>query len=238
MENYSRRHILKTSLWTFGSLCLGLPGIIASAKEPRNGSKGVLNWEEFVDKLERAARIQHTGTWNRASYVDSVARLLGQLNPSDAAVHHATTLHTSPVFTRPDFAELLKTADVQISLITFDKGEWLPHHDHPSMTGVLTCATGDLLVGSYDRVPVPELAGPSVVVLKTLGSNVITPGRISTLTDERRNIHFVKALSFTQVIDIFTPPYNTERTSKTNWFRVEDRPLKGHEDLFVAHPYA
>ena len=133
---------------------------------------------------------------------------------------------------------MLKTTDVQISLITFDKGEWLPHHDHPAMTGVLTCASGNLLVGSYDRVQVPELAGLSAVVLKTLGSNVVMPGKISTLTDTRRNVHFVKALSFTQVIDIFTPPYNSERTSKTNWYKVEDRPLKGHEDLFVAHSYA
>ena len=61
MENYSRRHILKTSLWTFGGLCFGLPGIIASSKEPRNGSKGLLNWEEFVDKLE--ARGQDPAHW-------------------------------------------------------------------------------------------------------------------------------------------------------------------------------
>lgn len=236
MENYSRRHILKTSLWTFGALCLGLPGILVDAREPKNAAGGLLNWDEFVEKLERAARVQHNPAWNRTSYVGSVACFLAKLNPLDATLRQAITLLGSPVFTRPHFAELRKTTDVQISLITFDKGEWLPHHDHPSMTGVLTCASGELQVGSYDRVQAPEVAGSSTILLKKLGSDLITPGKISTLTDTRRNIHYVKAQSFTQVIDIFTPPYNTERTNKTNWYRVEPRPVNGLADLFAAYP--
>src|SRR5215468_4993392 len=117
MEKYSRRYILKASLWSFGTLCLGLSDIVASAKEPRNGPNGLLNWDEFVERLGRAARVQHSVSWNRSSYVDSVARLVSKLNPLDATVRQATVLHRSPIFTKPNFAELLKTTDVQISLI-------------------------------------------------------------------------------------------------------------------------
>jgi len=237
MEHYSRRYILKTSLWTFGALCFDLSRVVASAIEPKNATAGRLNWDEFVHKLELTARAQHNALWDKDSYVGSVARLLGRLDPLDPALQLMTSQHRNQGFVKPDFAELLKTTDVQISLITFGKGEWLPHHDHPSMTGVLTCATGALLVDSYDRVQAPELAGPSTIVLKKLESNVITPGNISTLTDKRRNVHSVRALSFTQVIDIFTPPYNSERTSSTGWYRVANRPIQGHEELFIAHPY-
>jgi hypothetical protein len=236
MEDYSRRHILKATLRTFGALCCGLPAIIAAAKEPRNTANGFLNWDEFVDKLEQKARTQHGFLWNQESYVESVAQLLGKLNPEDATLHRTMASHRNAAVVMPDFAEPLKTTEVQISLITFEKNEWLPHHNHPSMTGVLTCATGDLLVASYDQVDSAEPPGHSDILIRKLGTEVITPGKISTLTNTRRNIHAVKALSFTQVIDIFTPPYNRERTSKTAWYRVENRSLRNQGEVFVAHP--
>jgi hypothetical protein len=235
MEDYSRRYVIKASLWTFGALCLGLPGILAAAKEPRNAANGLLNWDEFVDRLERKARTQHGFLWNQESYVNSVAQLLGALDPSDATLHRNMAAHRNAAVQKPDFAEPLKTTDVQISLITFEKNEWLPHHNHPSMTGVLTCATGDLMVASYEQVNSTEPPASSSLLIRRVGTEVITPGKIGTLTNTRRNIHAVKALSFTQVIDIFTPPYTAGRTSKTAWYRVENRSVRGQDDVFIAH---
>jgi 2-aminoethanethiol dioxygenase/cysteine oxidase family protein len=236
MEDYSRRHVLKASLWTFGALCLGVPGIIAAAREPGNSSHALLNWEEFVDKLERAAKTQHRLPWNQETYVNSVAQMLAALNLSDSALQRVMADRHNAAIDGPDFADPLKTTDVQISLVTFEKNEWLPHHNHPTMTGVLTCATGDLLVTSYDQVKSTEFSDSSSILIKRVGNEVISPGKISTLTKTQRNIHSVKALSFTQVIDIFTPPYNTERTNRTSWYRVEKRPFRSQDEVWVAHP--
>src|SRR5262249_53805105 len=168
------------------------------------------------------------------SYVSSVAHLLRNLNLFDKKLRAAMAAYPNHNHGMPEFAELLKTKDIQISLITFEKNEWLPHHDHPSMTGVLTCAKGDLQVTSYDRLQPSYSDASSPTLLKELGSEVISPGKISTLTNTRRNVHTVRAVSFTQVIDIFTPPYNDERTTRTTWYKLERQPVKGQANVFVA----
>jgi cysteamine dioxygenase len=175
--------------------------------------------------------------WNQDYYVNSVARLLRTLPSSDPAFRRAMTAGLKKTYVTPDFTELIKTLDVQISLITFEKGESLPHHNHPAMTGVLTCVTGSLLVSSYDLLSTRERAPSAGVLLHSVKSEIILPGRISTLTQSRGNIHTVKALDFTQVIDIFTPPYSDERIAKTTWYTLERDPGLHTSGVFIAHPY-
>ncbi len=234
MEDYSRRHILRGSLWTLGALCLHLPRIVASAKEPKYSADGPLNWEAFVTQLEHEAARQHRPDWSQTAYISSVASLLRRLAPTDPALQKAAARRE--LQPTPDFSDLLKTTELQISLVTFDKGESLPHHDHPSMTGVLTCASGKLFVASYDRIPSSQDIGSSSVLVRNVGNEIIKPGITSALSDTRRNIHFVKALSATQIIDIFTPPYDTQRTQTTNWYRLEKATTK-KENEFIAHPF-
>jgi cysteamine dioxygenase len=215
--------------------------LATAAVEPRrlshHGSSGQLNWDMFVNKLEAMAQRQYSVDWDRPGYVRSVARVLQQLNLQDPVLLRARNGYQDLHPHSPEFLDLLLSRDIQVSLISFEKGDFIPLHNHPSMTGVLTCATGNLSVISYDRVESAVFAPSAGVLLKEAERAVITPGTISTLTNVSKNIHFVKALSFTQVIDIFTPPYNAERTHKTTWFTLDERPLDNASGLILAHPY-
>ena len=53
---------------------------------------------------------------------------------------------------RPDWfesASLHYEVDFQVGLFQFEKGEYIPHHDHPDMTGVINVVSGNLLAKNY-----------------------------------------------------------------------------------------
>jgi hypothetical protein len=57
---------------------------------------------------------------------------------------------------------------------------------------------------------------------------------ISTLTAKARNIHTLTARKVTQLVDIFTPPYDAERIEKSRWFELDPEARPGEPDLFEA----
>jgi len=44
----------------------------------------------------------------------------------------------------------------------------------------------------------------------------------------------LKALRPTQLIDIFTPPYDKARIEKSRWFEIPPEPLPSHHGIFEA----
>jgi hypothetical protein len=85
------------------------------------------------------------------------------------------------------------------------------------MTGVMTCVHGELTVESFDCVT--RLSDDEWVV-RALPRAVLRPGDTSTLTEKVRNIHRVAAPVSAQIIDIFSPPYDSDRTVSTRWFKM------------------
>jgi cysteamine dioxygenase len=59
-------------------------------------------------------------------------------------------------------------------------------------------------------------------------------GDISTLTSKARNIHTLKAKQVTQLIDIFTQPYNKERSENSQWYELDERPMLGSQNIYEA----
>ena len=59
-------------------------------------------------------------------------------------------------------------------------------------------------------------------------------GDVSTLTAKARNIHTLKARQVTQLIDIFTPPYNKERQENSLWYELDERPVAGSKNIYEA----
>ena len=45
---------------------------------------------------------------------------------------------------RVDFEPLEKQRDFHVTLLQFEKNEQILHHDHPEMTGVILCASGEI----------------------------------------------------------------------------------------------
>jgi hypothetical protein len=186
-----------------------------------------------ADRLESAAQTQHRPSWDQAKYTQHVAALARTLNLEDKRLIDERAAYRNIHPSKPEFKDLLQTADVQVSLISFERGESIPHHDHPDMTGVTVCAVGDVTVREYD---ISAFAAPyGGWLLNLAGEERLEPGSASSLMARTRNVHRLRAAAFTQIIDIFTPPYNDERKRRTRWFRVEPLPGPAQGRTFLAH---
>ena len=80
MDDYSRRHFIRTSLPGFLGLSLALPSITALATRANacNGrlpADGAINWDAFLTAVEKEASRQHLDDWNQEKYAKQVARL-------------------------------------------------------------------------------------------------------------------------------------------------------------------
>lgn len=242
MEDYNRRHFLRTSLPSFLGISLALPSITAfatraNAHQGRIPSSGTINWDAFLSKLELESARQHLDDWNEDHYVDKVAQLATQLNLKDSALAQAFADTKAGLGNeRVDFYQLEKNLDFQVCLLQFEKEEEIPAHDHPQMTGVLLCATGEMDVWNYD-IHQEQEQEPHKLLLKETSFGRLQKGQISTLTSKSRNIHRVKAQKLTQLVDIFTPSYNKERSEKASRFELNPEPMdlvKGTDKIYEA----
>lgn len=227
----TRRHVLTTSLIGLLCACTELKLKAQTAIEASSLGAAV-NWNHFVERLEKSAGQQHQFIWDRAAYVGKISSLAKSLNLSDSRLVRWEKEYRDLHPGEPEFEDLLKKQDYQVTMVSFESGEFIPHHDHPQMTGVLLCAVGELSATNYDLVQNSERSG--TCLLRQSNESVLVPGATSVLTDKDQNIHCVRAKTFTQVIDIFTPAYDAARTNGTRWYEVERQPAGVESDVFRA----
>ncbi|MCP5536852.1 MAG: hypothetical protein H7A51_11560 [Akkermansiaceae bacterium] len=229
MDDYNRRHFIRTSIPGFLGLGLALPSINAiatraNAFEGRVPENGVINWDAFLEAVEMETAKQHLDHWNQDDYVKKAAALALRLNLKDPALAKAFANTQNGLGNqRVDFYDLEEQRDFQVNLLQFEKDEQITHHDHPDMTGVILCATGMIDVWNYDLI---EHKNDQHVLLAETARATLSKGHVSTLTSKARNIHRLKAGRLTQLVDIFAPPYNKERARKSTWFKVDPEPIQ------------
>jgi len=237
MDDYNRRHFIRTSIPGFLGLGLALPSITAiatraNACEGHIPENGAINWDAFLTAVEKETAKQHLDDWNEAGYVKKAAALALRLNLKDPALAKAFKNAQKGIGNkRIDFYDLEKQRDFQVNLLQFEKNEQIKHHDHPDMTGVILCATGNIDVWNYD---IFKEQSDKKLLLKEIARATLSKGQVSTLTSKARNIHKLKAQSLTQLVDIFAPPYNKERAQKSTWFNVDTAPFQGRKNIYEA----
>lgn len=236
MDHHHRRSFLKTSLAAFLGLAAHLPHIgcgarLANANRGRLREDTPLNWDAFLEAVHLEAARQQERSWNERDYVARAAAIARRLQVDDPVIRGAFSALRNKHPTFPEIAVPHKEQWFQISLIQFEPGEVIAHHDHPGMTGVLLCSTGRLRVENFTAAPATE-AGH--LLLNQEGDEALLAGRVSTLTSTERNIHRVSAPVFSEVIDIFAPPYTAENSAKSRWFTVDEQAYQGQPGVFLA----
>lgn len=147
---------------------------------------------------------------------------------------------------RPNWFEsenLHHEINFEVSLFQFEKGEYIPHHDHPDMTGVLNVVSGNLLTKNYNITE--HLSSTREVlknektfvikkcILQEVENEVLKAGDIGILTSEEGNIHSIMPNEFTQMVDVFTPAYH--KNTNTNWYKVNEGGFyQGQEYVYEA----
>ncbi len=237
MEDFTRREFVKMGMASFLGIALALPAIHAFAKKA-NANKGFtrtdepLNWDAFIEQIHLHAKKQLEPKWNQDEYVDRVAQVAQYLDVNDPYIQDLFGQYKNRNQNFPEFEVMHHERTFQISLIQFEKGEVISHHDHPGMTGVLLCATGQLEVQSYEIVR--KKTEEDFFLIRKVDDALLETGNVSTLTEKTRNIHRVGVHSFAQVIDIFAPPYTGQRNATVKWFDVDPEPYQGKTDVFAA----
>lgn len=252
MDEYDRRHFIRTTIPGFLGLTMALPSLAAlatraNAHQGRLPESGAINWDAFIAGVEKETAGQHLDHWNEAAYVKRAAAIASRLNLSDPALVAAFEEARNGLGNkRIDFYDLEEQRGFEVNLLQFEKHEQIRHHDHPGMTGVILCATGRIDVWNYDLLREVEDAGDDedegskerrTVLLAQTGHATLRKGHVSTLTSKARNIHRLKARSLTQLVDVFAPPYNKERARNSTWFKVNPEPIRthhGHQHVYEA----
>jgi len=242
MDDYDRREFLSLSLPGFLGVMLAMPSLCAlatraNASEGRLPADGGMHWEAFLDAVAKEAAKQHLDAWDQEHYVESIGKLARQLHLTDPVMLKAmeqldTRLKQGDV----DFHYLEKRVDFSLCLVQFDVGQVIKPHDHPGLTGMILCASGEIETTNYDVVEPP--AGKTLdaghCLLRRVAKKVLSKNDLSTLTAKERNIHTLTARKVTQLVDVFTPPYTEERSEQSRWFELDADPRPGSPDVFEA----
>lgn len=241
MDDYDRREFLSLSLPGFLGVLTALPALCslatrANAAEGRLPADGAMHWEAFLEAVSKEAAKQHLDAWKQEDYVKSIAALAGRLHLEDPVLTKAMAQLTERLkHGNVDFHYLEQRVDFSLCLVQFDEGEIIRPHDHPGMTGMILCASGEIETSNFDPVEDPKIeVAAGHQLLRRVGQALLKKNDISTLTAKTRNIHTLRARKVTQLVDIFTPPYNDERVKQSHWYELAAEPLKGQKDLFEA----
>lgn len=253
MDNYKRREFIRMSLLTFAGISLGINSISAKSLKANAfngflGSNPLLNWDAFMSQITALAKVQNSNLWKEAEYLVAVKKLLLQCNfPEFENVKTAMANYKN---IRPSLFEhtLLHTEiDFQVSLFQFEKGEYIGHHDHPKMCGIINVISGEMDISNYSF---EKNEGEKVAykngdksyymqpcVLKKEKGESLKAGEVSILTSTDSNIHEVMPNSFAQLVDIFTPAYNAENENATKWFHLKEKNYLGENNKVLMEYY-
>lgn len=106
--------------------------------------------------------------------------------------------------------------------IGFGPGAKIPVHDHRDYNGVILCLEGDIHCRNFDMLE--EGQGPDVVLRESVDA-LLTPGRFSTLSTTRDNLHeLVAGPQGARVLDVFT---YFEKGATSRYLEFQDGEARG-----------
>jgi len=176
-------------------------------------------WSEFINSV--TAVIHRRTTQNEEAIVHAIAQTAIQLNRTDPDLESVRKTVTTPT-DEPYISECVHRAPgLQISVIKLPQDGYIGLHDHPQMTGVILCLSGQLRVESYDLVD--NVTGADHVMLRLISDAILLPGQVGTLTSQRGNIHrLTPDNSAVELIDIFHPGYTPARLAAASGYVIEE----------------
>ena len=207
---FPRRHLLGFGVGSLVSF--SFPRLCMSGKEPTQDISG----QTFLDSLQQLAAEIDIKYWNQQTYVTRVSALLSRLSQRQQYAAY----QPGPSRGENDRLHVIPLAEQEMfeaSLFILPAGFEFPVHDHPGTCAVTYGISGCVRITGYSEIMTQN---DGSIVLSLDHQTMLTPGMVSTLTAERSNIHGLLANGSSQLIDVFTPPYNIETTKKTRTFKI------------------
>ena len=220
----TRRHAMRLS----AKAVLGL--LAARAHAPAHAGRS-LDWSRFLEQLSALAEAQFSPGWDPESHVDDVARLMKALDLRDRPFRRFLRQYEDTVAGRPAVRGVHHGGHFSVATLHFEPGEAIGLHDHPRMTGVILGLRGAARITAFDRTSHPDRE--DWYRLRQVADGVVGAGDHATLTPTRGNVHCLKADVYTELLDVFTPPYDEQRSAEFRWYERSVAPV-GVPGLFDA----
>ena len=250
MEHNERREFIKMSTLVFAGIALQLNSISAFAQkanlfEGKAFNPG-LNWDAFLSQISALAKQQYEPNWNQKEYIALVQNLLQRCQfPEFENVKKEFSSYKDETKNWFEHDLLHKEINFQVSLLQFEKGEYISHHNHPDMCGVINMVTGNAMVKNYslhkelEKTRTQTYNGQTFIlkscVLEESKKEILMAGKTSILTSKEGNIHSLMPNEFTQLVDVFTPAYNEKNEAASIWYQVnEETNYENNSKLYEA----
>lgn len=226
MPKITRRDLIKSSAGVLATaMTISSSRLIVDPEEP-------ILWEPFLDLCRELSEIQFQDGWDQDSYTKKLEAVLVRLQLSDEQKTKITRDYDDRAVDFPEIRHLHYERKFMVSLVEFEEGDIIPLHDHPDMTGVILCTEGHVDVQHFDRLN--ETSDRDRPLLQEERSIQMKPGTTAALTVEKGNIHTLQAREFSHMIDVFTPPYNSDRSERALYYKLESEPYQERSGVFEA----
>ncbi|MEC8023746.1 MAG: hypothetical protein VX223_07400 [Myxococcota bacterium] len=190
-----------------------------------------IDWDTFLSELAVLAEKQFSPNWNQDTYVDEVGALMQLIDLDDSQFQAFYDGYATAASMFPELSTVHEGGYFEVATLEFDPGDTIDLHNHPDMTGVILCLSGMLQVEAFDLMD--DLSDSGALLIERVVNREVAPGEYCTLTATHGNIHSVSAPVFTQLLVVFTPPYNEERLTRYRWYDRSQTPYIGN-DVFEA----
>ena len=237
MSHITRRDLVVLSAQGFFALVATLPllGCMSTGKRAERLAER-RNWEQFLEQVRRLAEEQFAPPWDQTSYTQRVLVLMKELDLTDHHVLAVMSRYRDAHKNFPEINALHHEQSFMVSLLEFEPGEKIELHDHPDMTGCILCSEGEIQVQNYTLGERQSERGRPLI--RAVSDVTMTPGSTGALSSTVANIHALQAVTFTRLIDVFTPPYNDDRSRRSRWFQREPQPYQHMPGLYEANVQA
>jgi len=231
MGNITRRHALKLSGQAFLALSAAMP-FMSCTSAASSAETQTLNWQEFIDRIQVLAETQFKSNWDQQAYTEDISKIIRTLDVNDNKILEFTARYKNKNVNFPEISTMHKEQSFMVSFLEFEPGEKIALHDHPDMTGVIHCIQGRINIQNYTLQK--ERSESGKLLLKQEASVTMTPGSTGALSSTFGNIHSLQADKLTRMVDVFTPPYNRDRSRRSKWFKKSSAYYQGTQGLFEA----
>jgi predicted metal-dependent enzyme (double-stranded beta helix superfamily) len=217
----NRRNFMLASLAT---ACL--PGSV-TATMPVDSP---LSWTQYLREMKQLASAYGERTITQGDMAARGVQLLRQLETTDDAFQAAVHASWESGNRFWLWQRLTKDSAIKGGILTIERDQDVPLHDHPGATGMVRVLTGEDEVWQFDRAAKAADNPADHDVLELASHRVMQPGDIAVLSPDSENIHALRAHSKTcSMLDYFIPPY--ERSERTWYLPVENN---WHEKARIA----
>lgn len=202
-----RREWLRMTVGGFGSLLLILAQMNAQSRD--------ITFESFVSDLTEDAERLFRRKIGEESYVTRVANLIRRIEPG-------------LLRSRDPLIQYKRFSIMELSLTA---GRGFRYHDHRDYNSVTMVLSGQIRIKNFEIIDTGVIESNRELRIRQTRTEDLQSRQISTLTTGRDNIHDIRALGSTRLLDIAT---RIGPNARSVYLDVDESPIDKNSRVFRA----